>query len=314
MLRGTFLHRSLFVVSVWLFAAAIVVDATPAVAEEPLTGTLQIYNPRAVGLAGALRASPSGTSGIYLNPAVLAMTPIYHFELMYQYTGQEQMHSAGVSVVDSITSFIAAGLSFNYGGIRQTHSEHDAFDGRLALSGRLGERFFIGAAGRYIHVDSNTSMDAWGPGGVAALPASGSQQADGFTFDVGAALRAGEFFTLGVVGYNLTNTGSIYAPIKLGGGGSVYLLDMLLVEVNGVADFTSHDASAWEIRMGTELFIAKRVGLRAGYYYDIYYDIHSICAGLGYVDTRFSLDFGFMQEAVDSGRTVLAFSFKYFVN
>jgi hypothetical protein len=242
------------------------------------------------------------------------MSPIYHFELMYQYTGQEKMHGGGIAVVDSVTTMIAAGLSFNYSGIRQQHSDHNAFDGRLSLASGIGDSFFLGATGRYVHVDNNTSPDSWGPAGVSALPSSGNQQVDGFTFDVGAALRAGNILTLGLVGYNLTDTGSIYAPIKLGGGGSIHVLDSLLLELNGVVDFTGHENAAWQIHFGSELFLAKQVGLRAGYIYDIYYNIHSISAGIGYIDKRFSLDFGFMQEAKDAGRTVLAFGFKYFVN
>ncbi len=292
----------------------IVTFGATARAEDPLTGTLPTMDPRPIGLGGTLRASPSGTSGIYLNPAVLAMVPLYHIELMYQYTGQEQGHMGGLAVVDSVTTFIAAGLSFNYSGIRQQRTEHDAFDGRLALAGGIGNVFFIGATGRYLHLEQNKASNKWGPVGKPALPASGSQQADGFTFDVGTAFRLGNVVTLGLVGYNLTNTGSVFAPIELGGGIGLKLLQMLLLELNGVVDFTSHDDPAWEIHFGTELFLAQRVALRAGYIYDIYYNMHSVSAGLGYVDKQFALDFGFMHEIVEEGRMLLAFGFKYFIN
>ncbi|MDJ0763666.1 MAG: hypothetical protein QNJ97_11845 [Myxococcota bacterium] len=285
-----------------------------AVAETPLVGTLPTLDPRPVGLGGVLRASPSGTAGIYLNPAVIAMTPIYHIELMYQYMGDDQMHTGGMAIVDSVTAMIAAGLSFNYSGIREPHTEHDAFDGRLSLAGGFGNVFFIGATGRYLHLDNNTRSEMWGPAGVAALPASGSQQVDGFTFDVGAALTLGKVVTLGLVGYNLTNTGSRYAPLELGGGISLQLLEMLLVEVNGVADVSSHDKTGFDLHLGSELFLARRFALRAGYIYDVYFNIHSISAGLGYVDSQFALDFGFMKQAVDDGRLVIALGFKYFVN
>ncbi|MCP4606649.1 MAG: hypothetical protein GY847_40105 [Proteobacteria bacterium] len=285
-----------------------------AIAEEPLTGTLPTMDPRPLGLGGTMRASPSGTSGIYLNPAVLAMVPLYHIELMYQYTGQEQMHMGGLAVVDSVTTFIAAGLSFNYSGIRQQRTEHDSFDGRLALAGGIANVFYLGVTGRYMHLEQNKSSNKWGPAGTPALPPSSSQQIDGITFDIGSAFRLGNVVTLGLVGYNLTNTGSVFAPIELGGGIGLHLLDMLLLELNGVVDFTSHDDPSWEIHFGSELFLARKVALRAGYIYDIYFDLHSLTAGLGYVDTQFALDFGFMQEVVEDGRMVLAFSFKYFIN
>lgn len=301
-------------IAVGVFAAAAVfADARISLAEEPLTGTLRTMDPRPVGLGGVLRASSSGTSGIYLNPATIAMTPLYHIEAMYQYTGEEQMHSGGVAVVDSITSIIAAGLSFNYSRIDRLKMDHEAYDVRLALAGGIGDLFRLGLTGRYLHLEQNLGGKNQGPAGVAALPYSGSQQVDGFTFDAGAAFRLGDLVTLGLVGYNLTDTGSVFAPLQIGGGLSLHLMSMLLIEGNLVVDFTSHDNVNEETHLGVELFIANQVAIRAGHIYDVYFNRHSISAGLGYVDSVFAIDFGFMQEIVADGRMILAFGFKYFI-
>lgn len=296
------------------FASLPIVAPRVAQAEDMLPGTFPTMDPRAVGLAGALRASPSGTTGIYLNPAVIPMVPIYHIEAMYQYVGDEQQHSGGLAIVDSVTSFIGAGLSFNYSRIDHERTSHEAYDGRLAVAGGIADVFYIGATGRYLHLDQNIPSSDWGPAGRPALPSSGSQQVDGFTFDAGAAVRLGNLVTIGVAGYNLTNTESIFAPIQLGTGISVYLLEMLLLEADAVVDFTSHEDVNTEIRFGTELFLARTVALRVGYIYDVYYDVHSISAGLGYVHPKFGVDFGFMHDVLEEGRMVIAFSFKYFVN
>lgn len=283
-------------------------------AERPLAGTLTTTDPRAVGLSGTLRASASGTSAVYLNPACLAMTPLYHIGLMYQYTGQDKMHTGGIAIVDAVTTIVAAGLAFNYSGINQSHFRHDSFDGRLALAGGIGDVLYLGATARYLHLKQNESSSGWGPAGVAALPSSGSMQANGLTFDVGAAVRLGQIFTMGIVGYNLTNTGSIYAPIELGFGASAHLMDMLLIEANGLVDFTSYQDPAWEVRLGGELFLAQRVALRVGYAYDVFFNTHAVSAGAGYVDRQFAIDVGFMHEIVEEGRMILTFGFKYFVN
>ena len=81
--------------------AALVTASTITSAQEPLVGTLKTMDPRPIGLGGALRASPASTSGIYLNPATIAMARIYHVNLMYQYTGEDDMHMGGAAAVDS---------------------------------------------------------------------------------------------------------------------------------------------------------------------------------------------------------------------
>ncbi len=283
--------------------------------ELPLTGALRPMNPRAIALAGAMRASPSaGTSSLYLNPALMSTAPIFHLEGMYQYTAKEHMNMGGAAVVDSVTSVVAAGMAFNYSGIERARFKHSAYDGRLALSGGIGKVFFVGATGRYIFVDQNRSVNQWGPAGPPALPSSGSQQVDGVTFDAGAAVKAGNVLTLGVAGYNLTNTGSAFAPIQLGSGLSVSLLEMLLLEGDVLVDFTSHDETGVELNFGAEVFVAGTVSVRGGYKYDIYYGIHSAAGGLGYVHSKFAVDFGFMREAREDGRTIVSLGFKLFIN
>jgi hypothetical protein len=297
-----------------VIALAAMITPRNAFAESPLTGTLTTLNPRALALGRTLRASPSGTSGVYQNPAVLAMAPVYHMEMVYQYTGEEDRHMGGMVLADSVTTVVAAGLSFNYSGINQKHTKFEAYDGRLAIAGAIGNIFFLGGTARYLYLDQKWDSEKWGPGGMPALPSSGSRNVNSFTFDAGSALRLGNIVTLGVVGYNLIPTESVFAPIQLGTGASIYVMNMLLVEVNTLVDFTSHDEVSNDIELGTELFLGGTVALRGGYIYDFYYKLNTISAGLAYVHSKFSIDAGYMHEIVDDGRWCLAFSLKYFIN
>ena len=292
----------------------LMVFTKPVGAEEPLVGTMETLNPRALGMAGAMVAGPAGTSAIYLNPATISMSPLYHFEGMYQFTARENMHMGGLSVADSVTTVVGAGLSFNYSGIDQSRTKHQAYDARLSLSGAIGKMFFLGATGRYLRLEQNIESSKWGPVGRPALPASGSQQVDGFTFDAGAALKLGEMISLGVAGYNLTHTQSVFAPIALTGGVAVSLMEMLLLEADVKTDFTSHDEAGVDIRVGGELFLAGALALRAGYLYDVYFNMHALSLGAGYVHSRFALDAGFTQEFRHNGRIAVAIGFKIFVN
>ncbi|MDD5309795.1 MAG: hypothetical protein PHU25_20965 [Deltaproteobacteria bacterium] len=295
------------------FAAVLSVGLT-ASAETPLEGTLPTMDPRPIGMGMTLRAAPGATAGIYLNPATIAMAKLFHLELMYQHTGEDSENMGGLAVVDSITTIVAAGLSFNYARINKANMDHESYDGRLALAGNFADVFFVGLTGRYLRVEQNMSRSKWGPNGRAAMPSSGSHNVDGFTFDAGLALKPVDVFSIGVVGYNLTDTGSIFAPVKLGSGLSVFALDMITVEGDVVIDFTSFEKVNEEIHAGAEILVAGSVPLRGGYIYDVYYGINSVTAGIGYVGAQFALDFGYMQEVIDSGRWVLSFGFKYFIN
>jgi len=300
----------------WTIAAlvAAMLAATSASAEERLAGNVMTMDPRVLALGGALRASPSSTGSVYLNPATMSMERLYHIELMYQYMTEDDMHMAGAAIVDSITSVVGAGLSLNYTAIDRKKIDFEAWDVRLALSGAIADMFYLGLTGKYLRLEHNLESDNRGPNGVPAMPHSGSQQVDGITLDVGAAFRVGKVFSLGVVGYNLTNVKSIYAPIELGTGAALFLIDMITIEADFVIDFTSFEDTTYEIDGGLEIFVANRVPLRVGYVYDFYYDIHTIAAGAGYVDAAFAIDLGFRREIIENGRMYFALGVKIFVN
>jgi len=120
--------------------------------------------------------------------------------------------------------------------------------------------------------------------------------------------------SLGVTGYNLTDTGSAYAPLQLGAGAALFLIDMLTIEADLVVDFTQHDEVNEEIHGGAELFIAGRVPIRLGYIYDVFYERNRIAAGLGYVDRAFAVDVGYQHEIVENGRWILALGLRIFIN
>jgi hypothetical protein len=297
-----------------LLALVAVLCAAGARAEEPLAGTLKVMDPRSLGLAGALRASPGSCSGMYMNPATIAMLQGYHINLMYEYTTRDDLHNAGGAVVDSVTSqVIAAGLSLNYLRADERRTDHESWDARLAVAGNIADTLYIGATGRYIRVEHDLEPADRGPNGLHALPSSGGQQLDGLTFDAGAVVSLGGMVNLGVVGYNLSNPGSVYAPLQLAPGVALTLFEMLIIEGDVVVDFTSHDEVNEEIDAGVELFLANLVPLRVGYRYDVFLDIHGIAAGVGYSDRSFAVDVGFQHDIRENGRMILALGLRLFL-
>ncbi|HUT76053.1 MAG TPA: hypothetical protein VM285_00090 [Polyangia bacterium] len=297
-----------------LVALVAALFAAGARAEEPLAGTMKVMDPRSLGLAGALRASAGSCSGMYMNPATIAMLRGYHINLMYGYTSQDNLHNAGGAVVDSVTSqVIAAGLSLNYLRAEERRTDHESWDARLAVAGNIADTLYLGMTGRYIRVEHDLESANRGPNGVHALPSSGGQQLDGLTFDAGAVLSLGGVVNIGVVGYNLSNPGSAYAPLQLAPGVALTLLGMLIIEGDVVVDFTSHAEVNEEVNAGIELFLANMVPLRVGYRYDVFLDIHGIAAGVGYSDQSFAVDVGFQHDIRENGRLILALGLRLFL-
>jgi opacity protein-like surface antigen len=299
-------------------AAAVLLGAMLAAAvaraEEPQVGTLKLMDPRAIGLAGALRAAPGSCSGMYLNPATIAMTRAYHIGLAYQFTGQDDLHTAGAAVVDSVTSpVVAAGLSLNYLRADERRTDHESWDARIAVAANIADVFFLGITGRYLRVEHDLESGNRGPNGAHALPSSGSQQLDGLTFDAGAVVSLGGVVNIGVAGYNLSKPDSIYAPLQLAPGIAVTLFDVLIVEGDLVVDFTSHREINQEVNAGVELLVAQVVPLRLGYRYDVLLDIHGIAAGVGYLSKVFAADVGFQHDLREDGRLILALGLRFFL-
>src|SRR5215471_18133254 len=69
---------------------------------------------RAMGMGEAQRASPTGAEALMLNPAGMSLVKQYVIEGMYGVRIESVGHHANVSVVDSITARVAAGLFYSF--------------------------------------------------------------------------------------------------------------------------------------------------------------------------------------------------------
>jgi hypothetical protein len=107
---------------------------------------------------------------------------------------------------------------------------------------------------------------------------------------------------LGAVGYNLTNTGSVLAPLMFGGGLGFKAGD-LTIEGNAVGvDRTTWGAWKTRAMLGVEYLAGAHYPLRVGYTYDQGSKRQAISFGLGYVDQSFAIDAAMRQEiAAPSG-------------
>src|SRR5206468_2311290 len=93
----------------------------------------------------------TGTTGMFLNPASLAVTRMYHIEALVDASPEVKRIMAGGAVVDSMMNRyrLAGGISTTYGILDPDGVDWSALDLRVALAYPLTDRVFLGVTGRY---------------------------------------------------------------------------------------------------------------------------------------------------------------------
>jgi hypothetical protein len=262
-------------------------------------------------MGGAQNALGSSTGALYMNPANLAVTRVYHFEANAAFNPQGRRQSYGGAVADSSTGALAGGFAGTW-NIEDPGQEHRTWtDLRGSLAYALSQRFAFGATARYLRVGQSIASGPFG-GSLISDGTPGEPLVNSITFDVGATLMPADGVRIGVVGHNLTAPQHQLAPTTVAGGVG-YSNDLVAAEADLLTDFTTYSSVKERVMIGGELFLAGHVPLRAGYRYDDGTRTHAISGGIGYVDKRFSLEGSVRQDVVgDNPATMLAFAFRYF--
>lgn len=177
---------------------------------------------RSLGVGGALRGAASGDSGPMLNPSGISLIRAYVAEGAYQYGSKDSSHGAHVSAVDSTSAFnIGGALTYTFqrakptGGASQTTH---LVGGSLCFP--LGDLVFLGGSAKYLHFSYDDP-------GI-------EQKSQGFIFDAGLTIRPSPLFSLGLVGYNLSNRENNFVPLGFGGGIAVSPLPELSLLLDSV--------------------------------------------------------------------------------
>jgi len=277
-----------------LLAAALALAPRPAHADPATVSPEQGYDlgaiqsPRDLAFGGAQNALGTSTTALYGNPANLPLARVYHFEGIAAISPEARRQSYGGAVVDSSTSRLAGGFGGTWSVMDPDGIKRSWTDLRLVIAYPLGDRFSVGAAGRYLRVGQNTAS---GPLG-ASLASDGTSSGplfNAFTVDAGATLTPLEGLRLSVVGKNLTNPSTALAPTQLAGGIG-YQTETFAIEGDALADFTSWKGTRGRYMAGGEIFVAQHVPIRLGYRYDDGVKTHAVSGGLGYVDRRWSFE------------------------
>jgi len=257
----------------------------------------EIETGRSAAMGGALRALGNAVTGLYANPANIALTRVYHLQGLAQIWPEARRQSYGATAVDSVTGRLAGAIGAHYGVLDPDGVDRKWTDVRLGLGFPISDRFYAGVTGKYLKLRDN-GLARPGYGLRHSYASAGLPDAaivDGFTFDAGITVKPTNNFFIGVVGTNLTSPGHGFQPLTLGGAVGFGNND-ITAEVDVVADFTTYTKADGTSRTnmramaGFEYLAADHFPLRVGYRYDAEPALHAISAGAGYIDPQFSVD------------------------
>lgn len=270
-----------------------------------------VMTPRAIAMSGAQAAFGTSTNGIYYNPANLPFSRVYHFEAMAAFSPEARRQSYGGAIVDSSTSRLAGGIGGQWIQVDPDGLKRRAIDLRLALAFPFSDKVAIGAVGRYLRGEQGVAQGPFGRSSISDGTAD-SAIVNGFSFDTGLTVAPIQELRIAVVGRNLTNPGNSLQPTNILFGAG-YGNQSFTFEANGMVDFTTYGSAQMRAMAGGEYFLFDRVPLRLGYRFDAALLTHSVSGGVGYVDSRFSVEFGLRREVVaDNPATVMGLAARFF--
>jgi opacity protein-like surface antigen len=299
-------------------AALFALGAVPGLAHAERSAVLpeiaynygEIETPRIAGTGGAQRALSNSVSSLFINPANMVASRVYHLGAFAQIWPEAQRQSYGAVAVDSLSSStrLAGGLGATYNLEDPEGLDRTWTDLRFALAFPFSDQFFAGAGGRYLML----TQDGYGPFGPS--PASGGledeQIVKGFAFDAGVTLKPSKSFAISLVGNNLGPAGHGFQPTSVGGGIG-FGTDTVTLEADVVTDFVTWDETTLRAMVGGELLVAGHFALRAGYRYDRGAKAHAPSLGVGYTDKAFSLDLSMRHVFAEQRATAVVFGFVY---
>jgi hypothetical protein len=294
-------------------ALAVAIGGASAAAAQDLMGT------RALAMGGTLRAAPAGDSAILLNPAGLALTKSYTINGMYLYRASDAGSLMNISIVDSVKTRVAAGLSYSYGhatpeltiplgggklfALKETINTHEV---ALAAAYPFAQVFHVGMTAKYAYQSFDQPEDT--------PEAARKSTAKGFTLDAGAVLRPFPALNIAAVGYNLVPVDDVVFPRLLGLGVSYAFGTLFLAEFDTVLNFSAAEKVKASYHGGGELFLGGSYALRGGIMHDTLRDATYAAGGLGLVASKIALDVGLRQMVSGGAETVFATSLRLFLN
>ncbi len=255
----------------------------------------------ALGLGDAVRATATGTSSLYFNPAGMGLVNQYAVEAGYGFSGDYSGHALGASAIDSKTnSALAMGVGYNYilgeepgGGARDGHSVRAGLASGYAWEG-FG--FQVGVGGKYLTLDR-----------------AGKKDYRYFTMDAGLIVEIANMVRVGVAAQNLIATKADDAPRSIGLGAAV-TIDAFQASFDTTLDIETDPSNLFPLySVGAQYLFAGMIVARAGFSLGGQDGGKHIAAGAGYVSDSIAADASFQKRIDGEGGLLFSLSVRYFL-
>ncbi len=275
--------------------AALVALSVPAAAE----ATEDFFEPRALGMAGAVRILGGDTSAVHLNPALVAQNQVYLSSASYGHTVNEKGHRFSIGASDGKTSAFGMGTKYTI------HTYEPPFEPALDVrwyqpgdvdleDRRTTHRWDIAVAYGFLDRKINLGVTAR----VLRQDNEIRESLTRFTLDAGVTFWPIEIVGFGFSAQNLIPTTLGRFPVRISPGFALKLGELFRFGLDAVIDFTSSSVENYiDIRAGAEIVAAQFLGIRFGYYGDRKFTDHYVTWGLGFTLNRLRIDWAMRIQA-----------------
>ncbi len=252
--------------------------------------TIQFEPVRSFSAGGAYRALALGNDAIFVNAAAMEQQKSYTVEGGLGWFKKRDDYYINVSIVDTKTSTLGAGISYTY-----LEDQKELTGGRkghridLALSYPLSTTMFIGGSIKYFDVKLTNA------GTVDAASA-----------DLSLFYLIAPQVTGSIIGYNLINSGSKSMPLSMATAIAYRWPQICNFTFDWLIDYATYKHTSFEYMTGVEYYQNNFV-IRGGYNFGQQRDtqnrnLHSISLGIGWNGPKIGIDFGYRQMVNDEPR------------
>ena len=256
-------------------------------AAEQGPGAAEVGRARSLAMGGAFRALGAGTETVDGNPAGLSLQKRYLIELGGAWDPRNPYGFGSLSVMDSVTSPLAAGLSYTLMSLGSGDAQRTAHVNTGAFAIPFGA-FHVGASMRHILM-------------------TGARSANALTGDAGALLQLGPL-SLGFTGHNLIDIRNPDFPRHYSAGLG-FALPIFSIAVDGRGYFEGEEPQ-YAFHTGAEFILARQFPLRAGYAHDNRRGSRTVTAGAGVFIQNGAVDLAYQHELGGSYSRLLAITFR----